>query len=100
VVDQIGEAHNAMTVGGRLVAFLALAASDDSVLATGEDRSALAAASSVSWNNSGASAYGLRSCVEEQLTSGAGRAHSEPHTFTAARRPSRAARLAPDAPFP
>jgi hypothetical protein len=33
----------------RLVAFLALAASDDSVLATGKDRSSLAAASSVSW---------------------------------------------------
>ena len=40
----------------RLVAFLALAASDGSVLETGEDRSALAAASSVSWNSSGARA--------------------------------------------
>ena len=38
----------------RLVAFLAFMNPDDSVLATGEVRSALAASLSVSWNNSGA----------------------------------------------
>ena len=57
MVDQAGEAIDAVAIGVALDRLLVRAAGEGSVDITGEERSARAPSRSVSWNKNGASAW-------------------------------------------